>query len=357
MNYILHTFLSLLLISNAGSFITAMDREIIPAKDMSNTMVMRGIQELPQELKLYIISLWLQHNPGYRFSLLEKLPIGYRINSIAHSPHEKTIIIGTSNQAFLWDIEKMKQIRALRGPGHISSVAFSTQGKNVIVGYQDNSAHVYNCESGHLIKKITKYRKPVRLITFSLDEETVFTGLLDNVGHLWDSKTKELVRTFKVDTSNTVCIACSPKGETVLTGLDNKTACLWSTKTGELLKTLPEHRVGITAAAFSPDGKMIATSSGDKTVFLWNSQTGELVTTFKNHTSLISSIEFSPDGKTVITGSWDRHVCLCKLSWGFEDLTNEQKNDCFKQFMAYYPLLMHKTDSTKNPTTTSAVGE
>ncbi len=141
----------------------------------------------------------------------------------------------------------------------------------------------------------------VNAATFSPDGRRVVTGSADNTARLWDAQTGQGLRTLEGHTDWVRAATFSPDGRRVVTGSDDKTARLWDAQTGQGLRTLEGHTSGVTAATFSPDGRRVVTGSWDKTARLWDAQTGAEMARM-DAGQAVSDVAFSPDGRQVVMG-------------------------------------------------------
>lgn len=394
MNRITRTLFTLLLVgSSAGLPLKAMDQQIIPTKEMSKKMLMAGFKELPHELKLYIIYLLFESTLGYSISPFKTVALpsyaytlacGFKetllaapickptayvwsletenppatftgdnepIHSLAYSPDGKMVVSGSlMGTLCLWDTETHELITTFKEPsGPIYAVAFSPDGETIVSGLHNGIVRVWTIKTGESIH-FKGHIKAIVGVAFSPQGEIILTGSEDNKARLWNSKTGERVLTLKGHTDEIACVAFSPTGEKVLTGSEDKTARVWSSKTGELLLTLKEHDCTVSAVAWTPDGKTILTGSNDKKACVWSATTGKMLTSLPSQAFTSEPIAWSPTGKFFLTVSFSENTAyLWKLLKGFEGLvTEEQKNACFKQFMALYPLLQKKSSKTKD---------
>jgi WD40 repeat protein len=185
----------------------------------------------------------------------------------------------------------------------VYSVAFSPDGKTILIGSRDNTARLLDIK-GNLIQKFIGFYGP---LTFSPDGTTILIGSADNTARLWDLQGKK-VQEFKGHKKWVYSVAFSPDGKTILTGSADKTARLWDLQ-GRTIQELKGHTREVTSVAFSPDGKTILTGSADNTARLWNLR-GKIIKGLKGHTKSVSSVVFSPDGNTILTGSWDHTARL-----------------------------------------------
>ena len=232
------------------------------------------------------------------------------ITSMAFSPDGKSILIGSQDStASLYDLNgSLLQIFK----GHqdvILSVAFSKDGKSILTGSGDRTARLWDLD-GNQIKEFKGARGIIFSVTFSPDCKAILTGSSDKTARLWNLQ-GNLLQVFKGHEANISSVAFSPDGKSILTGSNDKTARLWDLQ-GNTLQVFKGHESVITSVAFSPDGKDICTGSKDSTARLWDIH-GNILHVFKGHDNNVTSVIFSNDGMHLLTGSWDKTARLWDL--------------------------------------------
>ncbi|NEQ55730.1 MAG: hypothetical protein F6K11_37440 [Leptolyngbya sp. SIO3F4] len=212
------------------------------------------------------------------------------------SPDGNTFAIG-SNDSTGKTVKLFNRNGQLRDSlvGHssmITSLCFSSNNKNIVVGCQDDTLRVWN-----LSRDQTKDNKHI--------QDVKATTILGNIGH----------------TSYISSVSFSPDNKYIATASNDRTVKLWDLK-GNLLSTLIGHLGYVSDVSFSPDGQTLASSSSDGTIKLWDQQ-GNCLQTLKGHRGSVASIRFSADGQTLVSGSFDRTIKLWKLE-------AEEKENFFK---------------------------
>jgi WD40 repeat protein len=205
----------------------------------------------------------------------------------------------------------------------VLSVCFSADNKYVVTGSRDQSARLWELETGKEIRSFMGHSAPVYAVAISTDGKYVLTGSGDNTARLWETATGKEVRQFLGHTGYVQAVAISANGRYAMTNSYDQSARLWEIETGKELRSFPGH-VGwdfsnrYFSVSFSGDGKYVLTDSADKTARLWEVATGKEVRRFAGHTDFIQSIACSANGKYVLTGSADKSARLWEIATGKE---------------------------------------
>ena len=363
---------------------------------------MRGIKELPYELRCFIISLVLQSNLIPKLQQWKYVELDSSVFSVAFSPKGDTFLAGKGDKTGeLWDWKTKTKLTTFQGHvGPICSVAFVPGGESVVIGSTDGTARLCSVTTGELIRTFEGcHSSSIRSIACSPDGKTVLTGSKDTTSSLWSLQTGKSIEVFKEHTGAIWSVAWKPDGEAFITGSDDQTAriwdlttkkvililvgdkscvysvawslngktvitghfngtvCLWDSVTGERLRVFSQplrvfSETGfnnslyqanpLDSVAFSPDGKFIIGGARNGCLFLWCFKTGNLVDGFGAHTSKVS-IAVNVEEQTIMTGGLDRYVNLLYLSPALKRLTVEGKEAAFKEFIGWYCLLLKKS--------------
>jgi len=166
-------------------------------------------------------------------------------------------------------------------------------------------------------------------MSFSTDGKTLATGGQDETAMIWNLATGKMIRSIHVPSAFLgVSVALSPDGQTVATAASNfGTLTLWDTATGREGVTLKTSRLGVLdrfgTIAFSPDGKLVAAGGSrqsfrfakrgrfdvmfarfESIVALWNARTGRLLREMPpENQRIVADCFFSQDGKVLIAHS------------------------------------------------------
>jgi WD40 repeat protein len=252
------------------------------------------------------------------------------VTAVAFSPDGRLVLSGSNDhRAILWDAASGQAMHVLEGLTHLTrgrsfrvfdevrqveSVSYSADSRQLLVGYWDASAVVWDGVEGRPSQALRGHTGAVTSVAFSPGGRQAVTGSLDKTAILWDLATGQPLQKFQGH-SDSVCAVASTH-ERVLTGSDDKTLILWDASGGRPVHTLVGHQESVNAVALDADGKHILSGSRDKTAILWDLRTGQPLRTFQGHTDSVESVAFSPDGTWALTGSQDGTAVLWETSSG-----------------------------------------
>ncbi len=167
------------------------------------------------------------------------LPVDEETNSVAVSADRRNVLTvnSTERTVRLWDLESRREIRAPRGKdqlgafldlkltrGLLWSAAFSPDGDSILtVGGSD--ARLWDMQKGAERMSFSP-NGIVAAASFSPDASRIVTGSWDNSARVWDAETGKSVLKLEGHTSYVNSAVYSPDGSLILTASDDKTAVL-----------------------------------------------------------------------------------------------------------------------------------
>ncbi|MBK7935779.1 MAG: PD40 domain-containing protein [Lewinellaceae bacterium] len=235
---------------------------------------------------------------------------------VAFSPDGKQLATASEdNTAKIWDLNTGKNVLTLeRHKASVEGIAFSPDGKWLATASEDSSAVIWDLQTGKPRNILRGHENSVSCIAFSPDGKKLATGSHDNFIMIWNAETGDSLRRIEAHEYPILSIAFSPDGKSLATGSYDETAKIWDIDSGKAVFTLEDHDNSVNCVAFSPDGNYLATGSNDKTAKIWDLKTGKATQTIEGHSSNISSVAFSPDGKSFATGSYDNSAKIWDLT-------------------------------------------
>ena len=252
----------------------------------------------------YLKSLLLNHKWCFQIDTLRH---ENWVMAASFSPDGRRIVNASEdNTARVWDAETGKPLGdPLRHDDKVVAATFSPDGRLIVTASEDKTARVWNAETGRLLGEPLRHQRPVVAASFSPDGRRIVTASEDKTARVWDAETgKPLGDPLRHDDVVTAA-TFSPDGRRIVTASYDKTARVWDAETGGQL-TLPSHHQDIVvAASFSPDGGRIITASCDNTAQIWDAETGQPLGEPLRHDKNVVAAHFSPDGSRIVTASFD----------------------------------------------------
>jgi WD40 repeat protein/serine/threonine protein kinase len=240
-----------------------------------------------------------------------------RVRSIQFSPDGTRLITAAfDNTARVWDAETGKQellIEGHRAP--VVSAYYSPNGRLILTASFDKTARVWDAATGRQLLTI-EHADRVRSAMFSADGMHIVTASYDKIARIWDTASGRQTGTLAGHSELVTFASFSPDGRRVVTSSNDKTARIWDAATGRQITELRGHTDRVITAYYSPDGTRILTGSGDKTARIWDAGTGQQIQVIRGNTQLIACAAFSPDGQRVVTADYDNSTRLFDAATG-----------------------------------------
>ncbi len=211
----------------------------------------------------------------------------------------------------------------LKFPRHISSVAFSSDGRLLALeaSYSSTPAPgtLWDVVTGESIATVPLQDR-VDATAFSPDGKLIALGFDNGKTELWDVSSGETVATIVHNEERfggVSYLSFAPNGRLLAAGEADFSVGLWGVPSGRRVGTVPVieakylrdgvvifYSIGtVTAIAFSSDSRLLATDFGEGGVHLWDVVNRKTVFTIDAHDrDDWDSLSFSPDGKLLASG-------------------------------------------------------
>jgi len=246
------------------------------------------------------------------------------VASVAFSSDGKQMLTGSIDGAILWNPETKDKLRTFKGT--VQSAGFSPDGKTVLTWQYVKGAKpfarapvLWDAATGVKLLTFQAENRIETCVAFSPDGKQVLVGYYDGTASLWDAATGNHLGTFKDGRGRVTSVVSSPDGKGALTGFDDGTAVLWNVGTNDRLREFVGHKRRVDSVVFSPDGKQLVTASEDQTMVLWDAATGSKLRIFAGgRTGSLHSVLFWPNGRSIVSGSDDGMARVWDIATGDE---------------------------------------
>jgi len=242
-----------------------------------------------------------------RWSLELKGHTGWVVAASFSNDGRRVVTASYDNTARIWDTESGKLIAELKGhTGWVVAASFSNDGRHVVTGSRDHTARVWDADSGKLTAELEGHTDSVVAASFSNDGRRVATASDDSTSRVWDSESGKLTAELKGHGGLVVAASFRNDGRHVVTASCDNTARIWDSLSGKLVAELEGHTGSVVGASFSNDGRHVITASRDNTARIWDTDAGTLTAELEGHTDSVVAASFSNDGRHVVSASNDK---------------------------------------------------
>ena len=239
------------------------------------------------------------------------------IEEVMFTNDGKSLISASTDKTIrIWDLKSGSTAKVIRGEigsgasGEIYATAISHDNKYLAAGglFTGDPEHIcairlYDYHSGKLISLLKGHKNFILSLKFSADGKYLISGSNDNTAHIWDVQKRQPLHILNGHTAPIYGVDISPDNHRAVTASHDNTLILWDVKTGNIITTMAGHKDKVNAVSFTPDGKNILSGSSDYTIRLWDGVNGKFIKQMAKSETMISGLSISPDGLKVITGN------------------------------------------------------
>lgn len=234
----------------------------------------------------------------------------------------------------LCDLQTGNEQKRWKQSGHITSLAFSYDGKQIAAGDTNGVVRFWEADSEREIQHLPAPEDApdaqVRRVAYVRGDYAAKQVVVLRTGQtlteigLWEVRRIRLLKAYNLHVRECLTYGQigdalpSPDGSLLLVanndpGRRNYSLHLWELKTGSEVRAFHGHTDDICGLAWSADGQRIASCGEDKTVRVWNVATGIEIALGLGHARTVRTVAFAPDSKMLASGGDDRAVCLWRL--------------------------------------------
>jgi WD40 repeat protein/tetratricopeptide (TPR) repeat protein len=216
----------------------------------------------------------------------------------------------------VWDLATRRAVGtplAVDGPNRVTHVAFSPDGRRLLLVHRVRTAQFHDVTSGEpVLPPLSADRGYLNAPAFSLDGKLLVTSTNDAHGlgeaRVWDVRTgKQVGPPLKTGEQNRATFSLDGKQVVVAAGTrpgQPGEAVVFEVGKGHRLHTF-SHAGPVYQAEFSPDGQHVLTASADRTARVWSVVTGKAASPPLYHGGEVRQARFGRDGHQVLTASSD----------------------------------------------------
>ena len=224
---------------------------------------------------------------------------------VAFSDDGRTLIVAGGRLVRVVDLSNLRQIAAVHLPGSVNDARFGVGG--TFATATSNGKISLWTRSGRLVHAFNGGPTPLVAVAFSPDGTLLAAANRGGTATIWSTVTGRLQHRLRRARTPLTDVEFSHDGRFLATAAIGGDARIWQVSNGIAIHTLKGHLGRIARVAFSPDDRWLVTA-GPTTGGLWQVSTGRLLFYLRGHTNQLEDASFAPDGKHIVTASDDRTV-------------------------------------------------
>lgn len=203
-------------------------------------------------------------------------------------------------------------------PG-VNSLAFSNDGKRLVVAGGDGKIRVIDAASGTVERTLSGHTNAVYIAVFSPDEKLLASSSRDLTARVWDVASGRELHKFTGFRCAVKSVAFSPDGRTIAASGNDGMIKLWNLKTEKELQSFvhinsKDIDMSVYSVAFDRTGKKIYGANGDGTISEWNIGKRKETRVWKAHDGNAYKLEFNRDYTLLASSGFDALVKLWDTS-------------------------------------------
>ncbi len=226
---------------------------------------------------------------------------------------QKLITVSEDKTIRFWDIATGEPLHVLRPPsgesgdGMLFAAAISPDGKTLAVSglsYDDAdpSISLISIADERIIRSLKGHEFQILDLAFSANGRWLISGGGDNTARIWDVDTGATMQTLRGHSREVYGVVFSPDDQQCATASNDRTAAIWSVSSGRRVATLEGHTEQLFSVDWSPDGRLLVTGASDDTVRFWTSA-GQFLRSARGPASRDMKVtRFHPDSRQVAIG-------------------------------------------------------
>lgn len=218
----------------------------------------------------------------------------------------------------IWQAADGAEVTTLVMGIDISSIAYSPDGNNMLVGGEANEVDMRQVSDGALIRQFIGHIGRITKVAFSPDGSLTAASGIDYDTYIW--QTSDGKNTLQLPSLGLVLdTAFSPDGKSIASAIGGVGAVgIWNVSDGILSRSLTEHEGSALRLAFSPDSTILAAADSGNSIKLWFIEKTQQLASLTGHLDTITGLAFSPSGETLVSAAADMSVRIWEIPSGKE---------------------------------------
>lgn len=194
------------------------------------------------------------------------------VQTLAWSPNGQQIASGDANkQIHIWETATGQPYLVYRDhTGAVRALVFSPDGTRIAsTDENENAVQIWDATNGKLLARYTAHQREISSLAWSSDSRQIVSGSWDRTLHVWEASSGRQVARYTGHQGLITAVAWSPASKLIASASMDKTVQIWRPQTLQPLFIYHGHTTGVNALAWSPDGARLASAGDETAVHVW----------------------------------------------------------------------------------------
>ncbi len=251
---------------------------------------------------------------------------GGEVTAVAYSRNSVQIATGCADKiARVFDGNSGMLVKAFAAmPGLITAVEISPDTQRLLVADDAGTVKLFQISDATELKTFAGHAGAVRSLAFWSNGTQIITGGVDKSVRVWTVETAQAVRKIDLDAAVTA-IALANNDSALAVGTQNGIVRLINPADGAETTKLAAHTGEITGLDFGANLQQLASSSTDGRAIVWDLTTKLPRQFFVGHAGSVSRVRIHPDNLNVITAGADKTVRVEPIAVQFVKVADEKR--------------------------------
>lgn len=243
-----------------------------------------------------------------------ELEAGNPVTALAVSPDGRQLVAVHGRDLSVWSTDRLKRVAEIRDKTSTTySIAFAPDGRTVLLGDTD-SARLWDARTWKPVGLEMPHTDRILSVAYSRDLKWLATASADRTARVWNAQSQAPIGKSLSHPDRVTSVAFSPDGLQVATGSTDGHVRIWEISTPEKpLHDFPAESL-VHAVGYSADAKFLGAACENGSLFVWNLKTGQAIGNPLVHAGAVRWLSFIPRSNTLLSGSADGVHTLSALT-------------------------------------------
>jgi len=249
-----------------------------------------------------------------------------QVRALAFTPDGRSLAIGGYQKCRLWTLAGDSQQDLPGHRGYVTGIAWSPDGQRLVTGCEDESVRIWSA-TGAPQQVLGGNGLPVNGVAWSSDGRWIAAAIGDDLRptragkvRIWNAESFAIAFEFELHSKSATGVAFSRDSRHVASTSVDEHVNLYDLTENKPVGFYGGHSRPTNGVVFHPDEESALSISGGRAVGMnelrvWEFLTGDDVAIGAGHDARIGAIALSHDGRTVATGAQDKTVCLWNVGF------------------------------------------